>query len=218
MREDSMTAAAMAKGASRSEEQAIAVLTRAFAADPAARWAYPDPRQYNTHFPTFVRVFAGKAFDHGTDHGIDGLAAALWLPPEVHPDEDAIASVVQASVAEPQQEAMFAFMEEMGRYHPSEPHWYLPLIGVDPAHQGRGLGSILLRHALRVCDRGERKSAYLEATSDASRRLYEREGFAAIGTIQIGSSPPVYPMVREARTAALWFVPGTMERDRQKRW
>jgi ribosomal protein S18 acetylase RimI-like enzyme len=202
-----MTAVAMTKGASQSEEQAIAVLTRAFAADPAARWAYPDPRQYNTHFPAFIWAFAGKAFEHGTD---DGLAAALWLPPEVHPDEDALASVVQASVAEPQQEAMFAFMEAMGQYHPTEPHWYLPLIGVDPAHQGRGLGSTLLRHALRVCDR-ERKPAYLEATSDASRRLYEREGFAVIGTIQVGSSPPVYPMVREARTAALWFVPGTAE-------
>ena len=212
-----MTAVAMTQGASKSEEQAITVLTRAFAADPAARWAYSDPQQYNTHFPAFVRAFAGKAFEHGTDHCIDGLAAALWLPPEVHPDDNAVASVVQASVAEPQQEAMFAFMEEMGRYHPREPHWYLPLIGVDPAHQGRGLGSTLLRHALRVCDR-ERKPAYLEATSDGSRRLYEREGFAAIGTIQVGASPPVYPMVREARTAALWFVPGTMQRSWQKRW
>ena len=202
-----MTAVAMTTGASKSEEQAIAVLTRAFAADPAARWVYPDQRQYNTHFPAFVRAFAGKAFDHGTDHCLDGVAAALWLPPEAHPDDDAVAAVVQASVAEPQQEATFAFMEEMGRYHPSEAHWYLPLIGVDPAHQGRGFGSILLRHALRVCDR-ERKLAYLEATSEASRRLYEREGFVAIGTIQVGSSPSLYPMMREARTAALWFVPG----------
>jgi GNAT superfamily N-acetyltransferase len=112
---------------------------------------------------------------------------------------------------------VFALMEEMGRCHPGAPRWYLPLIGVDPAHQGRGFGSTLLRHALRVCERA-RKPAYLEAASAARRRLYERKGFAAVGTIQVGSSPPVYPMVRKTRTAALWFVPGTRERDGRKRW
>jgi hypothetical protein len=28
-----------------------------------------------------------------------------------------------------------AIFEEMARYHPAEAHWYLPLIGVGPAHQ-----------------------------------------------------------------------------------
>ena len=26
--------------------------------------------------------------------------------------------------------------------------WYLPLLGVDPLHHGKGLGSALLQHAL----------------------------------------------------------------------
>jgi len=29
-----------------------------------------------------------------------------------------------------------------------DPHWYLPLIGVDATKQGRGYDSALLRHAL----------------------------------------------------------------------
>jgi GNAT superfamily N-acetyltransferase len=29
-------------------------------------------------------------------------------------------------------------------YHPAEPHWYLPLIGVDPAHQNNGHGAALM--------------------------------------------------------------------------
>jgi ribosomal protein S18 acetylase RimI-like enzyme len=43
---------------------------------------------------------------------------------------------------------VFTVLETMEGYHPSEPHWYLPLIGVEPARQGRGHGSALLSHAL----------------------------------------------------------------------
>ena len=55
----------------------------------------------------------------------------------------------------------------MGDLHPTFDHWYLPLAGVDPPAQGRGLGSVLLRHALEICDRGG-LPAYLEATLRAT--------------------------------------------------
>lgn len=34
------------------------------------------------------------------------------------------------------------------RVNPSEPHWYLFAIGVDPSTQGQGFGSDLIRHGL----------------------------------------------------------------------
>jgi ribosomal protein S18 acetylase RimI-like enzyme len=86
----------------------------------------------------------------------------------------------------------------MASYHPTEPHWYLPLIGVDPAYQGLGFGSALLRHALRQCD-DDHVPAYLESSSPANIPLYERHGFVVLGTIQVGSSPPITPMLRVAR-------------------
>jgi ribosomal protein S18 acetylase RimI-like enzyme len=86
----------------------------------------------------------------------------------------------------------------MGGYHPTEPHWYLPLIGVDSAHQGRGYGSALLRHALRQCDQ-DNVAAYLESSNPANVPLYERHGFVVLGTTQVGSSPPFIPMLRAAR-------------------
>jgi ribosomal protein S18 acetylase RimI-like enzyme len=82
--------------------------------------------------------------------------------------------------------------------HPSEPHWYLPLIGVDPRCQGRGYGSALLARALIRCDQ-ERTLAYLEATSPLNRALYERHGFTVVTTIQAGNSPTIWPMVRTPR-------------------
>lgn len=180
-------------------EQAIGVIVLAFSSDPAARWSYPDPQQYLTYFPAVARAFGGRAFAHGTGHHLSGFtAAALWLPPGVLPDEEALGAVVQGSVAESLQAEVFAVFERMGSYHPTEPHWYLPLIGVDPTHQRKGHGSTLLQHALLQCDR-DGAAAYLESSNPANVPLYQRHGFEVMGTIQVGSSPPIFPMLRPAR-------------------
>ena len=179
------------------QDNAIAAVVRAFSADPAARWMYPDSQQYWQHFPRFVKAFAGAAFEHGSADFVEGYsAAALWLPPGVHPDEGALSKLIQCTIPRGNQTDLFALLEQMDGYHPAEPHWYLPMIGVDPAHQGKGYGSALLQHALARCDADE-KLAYLESTSVKSLRLYERHGFELLGTIQVGSSPPLFPMLRK---------------------
>ena len=171
----------------------------AFSADPIARWFYPDPHQYLLHLPSFVRAFAGKAFEHNSAYCVDGyLGAALWLPPDVHPDENVLAALLQRTIPEENQQEIFAFTERMNSSHPSEPHWYLPMIGVDPAKQDNGYGSALMKHALARCD-GEGKLAYLESSSPRSIPLYRRHGFELLGTIQVGSSPPLFPMMRKPR-------------------
>jgi len=106
--------------------------------------------------------------------------------------------LIDETVAEQERKDVFAVMEQMARYHPREPHWYLPLIGVDPIQQGKGLGSALMRHGLIRCDR-EKKLAYLESTNKKNVPLYERAEFELIGTIQAGMSSPLYPMVRTPR-------------------
>jgi ribosomal protein S18 acetylase RimI-like enzyme len=180
-------------------EQSVAVIVLAFSTDPAARWSYPDPYQYLRHFPAIVRAFGGKAFAHGTGYHVSGFAgAALWIPPGIQPDEEALAAVLKESVAEERQAALFAVFEQMGRHHPREPHWYLPLVGVDPVHQRKGHGSALLQHALRQCDH-DRVPAYLESSNPVNIPLYERHGFEVLTTIQVGSSPPIFPMLRAAR-------------------
>ena len=123
---------------------------------------------------------------------------ALWLPPGVEPDEAALKGVIQETVAEERKGALFAMVEQVGAFHPREAHWYLPLIGVDPAHQGKGIGSVLLSQVLSTCD-GQRLPAYLEATSPRNILLYKRHGFEAIGSIQVVDSPPVVPMRRNPK-------------------
>jgi GNAT superfamily N-acetyltransferase len=180
-------------------EHCIAVLTLAFAGDPAARWAWPDPHQYVDAFPRFARAFGGGAIEAGTAHYVEGFSGvALWLPPGTSPDEASLLRVIKDTVAEDLQDAMFSMFDQMEAYHPHAPHWHLPLIGVDPVSQGRGYGSALLRHVLAGCDR-EQVVAYLEATSSRNVPLYARHGFEVLGTIQVGTSPPISPMVRMPR-------------------
>jgi ribosomal protein S18 acetylase RimI-like enzyme len=184
-------------------DHAVGTVVLAFIADPVARWFYHDPHQYLLHLPTFVRAFAGKAFEHKSAYQINGYSgAALWLPPDVHPDENALVPFLKRTIPEENQQEVFAFIEQMDSSHPAEPHWYLPMIGVDPAKQGNGYGSALLKHALERCD-GEDKLAYLESSSPKSISLYQRHGFELLGTIQVGSSPPLFPMLWKPRRLVL---------------
>jgi ribosomal protein S18 acetylase RimI-like enzyme len=178
------------------ESRALGALVTAFAADPAVRWLYPDAQQYLASFPHFARAYAGKAFESGTaDDLADHSAAALWLPPHVQPDEAAVLDVLQHSLSETRLPEVFSVLEQMGAFHPNQPHWYLPMIGVDPGAQGRGCGSALLRRGLARCDAAG-LPAYLESTNLRNVPLYERFGFKVLGQIKTRNSPPIIPMVR----------------------
>jgi ribosomal protein S18 acetylase RimI-like enzyme len=181
------------------KRQIVDVVTLAFATDPVARWVYPNSQQYLEYFPNFIRLFGGRAFETQTAYYINSFAAAsLWLPPEVGPDEEALAALFRNTVSKERLDDLFAVFEQMGEFHPPEPHWYLPLIGVDPTQQNKGYGAMLLQHALAACDR-EGKPAYLESSNPRNVTLYQRHGFEIVGTIQAGSSPPMFPMRREPR-------------------
>ncbi len=194
-----MTAATVEVIQVADRRRGVASLTLAFVADPVMRWAWSDPYRYATYWPRFAEAFGGRAFDHGTVHGLeDSLAVALWLPPGVGPDETTVMGLMSESTEDQILHDIHGVFEQMGELHPSTDHWYLPLIGVDPVAQGRGLGSALLRHALETCDR-DGLPAYLEATSPRNRDLYECHGFNVVGVIQAGSSPQLWAMLREPK-------------------
>jgi len=156
-----------------------------------------------THYPALFRLFAAKALENRTVYCAEGFSGvAVWLPPEVSVDEQELAAAIQSLVPSALQGEVVTLLELMGSFHPNQPHWYLPLMGIEPRHQRQGLGSALLKHALVACDR-DQLPAYLEASSEQNLALYERHGFKAIGTIQAGSSPPIFPMLREPRWQTL---------------
>ena len=181
------------------ETRVIDAIVLAFAGDPVARWIWPDPHDYLRNMPGFTRAFGGVALAQGTAYRTeDWGGAALWIPPNAALDEEVLGELLEKTVAPAVLADLLAVFEHMAENHPTDPHWYLPLIGVDPAHQGRGHGGTLMAYALSQCDR-DRAPAYLESTNPRNVSLYQRHGFEALSTIQIGSSPPLVPMLRAPR-------------------
>lgn len=187
-------------GGSKAEcARAIDALTLAFVADPVMRWMYPAPGDYLEHFPAFAHAFGGESFAAGTAWLAEGGGgAALWLPSGVHADGDAIAEAIFGTIDEARHSDMEPVLSRMDALHPEEPHWYLPIIGVDAACQGRGLGAKLMQTALERCD-ADGLIAYLESSNPTNIPLYQRHGFEIVEEIRVGEVPVVTPMLRPAR-------------------
>lgn len=176
---------------------AVDVITLAFSADPILRWSFPDPTTYLAVMPRIVRYFGGRALDHDSAWLLEGCrGAVLILPPGVMPDFDELFALNEQYVAPDVLPDLAGVYEAMEGYHPSTAHWHLAWTGIDPAVQGRGLGSLLVAHALRQCDLSG-LPVYLESTSRQSLPFYERLGFEQLGRIQHGASPPMFPMLRQ---------------------
>ncbi len=170
----------------------------AFSSDPLTRWFYPEAATYLDSTPLFD-AFGGAATRAGSTYVTKGFeGAALWMPPGVEPDEEKLVALLEASVAQDILDEVMGVFEAMEQYHPDVPCWYLPLIGVDPAHRGKSLGSALMKHALVRCDE-DGLPAYLESTNPRNVSLYVRHGFEVMGEIQVGSSPTLRPMIRQPR-------------------
>ena len=199
LEDDQAAAPAVRSMASADKAPAIETVVLAFASDPVSRWSWPQAQQCLASMPRLVSAFAGRAFDHGSAYCTDSYAGvALWLPPGVHPDEERLAELIESTMPASIRHEVYSVFEQMAKYHPTDPHWFLPLIGVDPAHRGKGLGDALMTHALRRADR-DHVAVYLESTNPRNMSLYRRHGFDVLGTIQVGSSPPLVPMLRQPR-------------------
>lgn len=187
------------KSSKADRQRAVDALVLGFSRDPVVRWFFPEPNQYLVEFPALIESFGGRAFDHDCAYHTEGLlGSALWLPPDVHPDEDGITQVLERNVEGSKLEQAASLFEQMDQYHPDEPCWHLTFIAVDPTHTGNGHGGKLLEHTLKMIDE-KKQLAYLESSNPANISLYLRHGFELIGEISAGDVPHLYPMRREPR-------------------
>src|SRR5687768_1044757 len=98
---------------------AVAAIVAAFLTDPIARFAWPSPHDYLLCMPLATREFAGASFQHGTAYvSGDFGCAALWLPPGVHPNGEALERVFR-NTAKPQHlDDLLGTFEKMEQRHP----------------------------------------------------------------------------------------------------
>ncbi len=179
----------------------------AFATDPMMRWLFPSADAYMAS-QSVVSAICGQAFGRGSVFFTHGYtAAALWLPAGVGPDEARLAAALEALVPADRFDTALRIFEAMEAHHPHEPYWDLPLLAVDPAHQGQGLGAALMERSLRRIDE-DAAVAYLVSSNPRNIPLYERFGFDVIGEIQFGTAPAIHPMRRDAAHRRARLTPG----------
>ena len=176
--------------------KALQTILISFSSDPFVRWFWPQASNYVNCLPAF-EAFGGGSIDCESAYTTDNFeGVAFWFPPGNGPNEEAFVSFLEKTAVDSSLEDGFRTFESMDQYHPDGPCWYLPLIGVDPVHQGSGVGSELMKHALKRCDE-EGLPSYLESTNPKNISLYNRYGFEVMGEIQCGKCPVVTPMIRE---------------------
>ncbi len=169
--------------------EVVGVLARAFHDQPFGIFYEPDPQErmrlLQEQFTRLVNYCCAYGEPYTTTGTIEG--AALWMPPG-------------ATQITPEHQHEFGFDELPGifgqraysRYRPmrdstssihrhemKEPHWYLPILGVEPSRQGCGVGSALLRPIL------ERAAAdglpcYLDTLQPRNVAFYRKHGFEVL--------------------------------------
>ena len=177
-------------------ERVKGVLKLGFASDALLRWVFPEASSFLKCFDIWMEEFSKIAFENNIVYSEENFfGSSLWHPPGVEFDNSALEPTFEYITSD-RIEVVVKFFEEFEKYHP-EDAWYLSFIAVDPAQQRKGIGSFLLKEALQMIDeRGDR--AYLEASNEQNKALYERHGFVEIGRVQFEDSPPAFPMIREA--------------------
>jgi ribosomal protein S18 acetylase RimI-like enzyme len=180
------------------------MLTRAFLDDPVAAWAFPPERHRPRALERFQRRRMLQLLDEEEVWTSEDLAcAALWAPPgrwrsTLREDAELAECFAHPRLIGRLPLALFGWLG-LERKHPAKPaHFYLAVLGTDPAHQGRGLGSALMAPVLEQCDR-DGLGAYLESSKERNIDFYARHGFRVVEEIRLLRGPPMWRMWREPR-------------------
>jgi len=176
------------------------VLTAGFLEDPVLTWIFTEPWR-GTKLQAFFDFLAREALVPLGGTYVVGGGCACWTPPdspEWPPERgERMAALAEQHFTVEDRARMTELSELMRAHHPDESHWYLGLVAVEPARQGRGLGAALLEASLARVD-ADGLPAYLESTNPRNRTLYERHGFEAVEEIGPAGGPILTAMWRAA--------------------
>jgi GNAT superfamily N-acetyltransferase len=155
-------------------------------------------RQLERGFALFMRRVYLQHDECYTTNGVVG--GSLWAPPgkwHLSPFAQLRLLPRMAAVAGRDLPRLMRGLGYIESKHPTEPHYYLGPLGVEPEWQGKGIGSELMRPVLERCDR-KGVPAYLEASTPRNRALYLRNGFKVLEEVNFPhGGPPTWLMWRD---------------------
>ena len=182
----------------QSYRQAAQVLARAFMDEPVSQRVYRGltAEQQLENLRVDFTGELGVCIRRGEPLALrlDGAiaAAAVIYPPGRYPlgwlDEQLIQLTTIVGHTRYDLRAWQDWLEEVERIHPREAHYYLEYLGVEPAWQGKGLGSALLAEMTSRADWAG-VGCYLETATERNLLLYQRFGFQVVAHKEIIGLP-----------------------------
>lgn len=191
------------------EEEVGRMLARSFAADPIFAFVEPDAAARFAFLEEFMAALTRRSHRLATAYAtVPALAGvSLWKTPELRqlsPEQLRMTGLDRvgewlAPEAAARFERIFEAIDEALERAAPEPVWYLGVLGVDPAWQGRGLGSRLMQPILERAD-AEGMAVTLETGQPRNLPLYARHGFEVSAELPpvASGAPVVWTMKRTA--------------------
>lgn len=177
-------------------DEAVQALAAAFAEDPITRFLLEPGPAYPARVTAFFTLLMRARLALGmpvllarTPAGIHGGAMgysaerADW-PKDIAEAWDRFEASIPGLTAR-----MAAYDAIADQYKPTEPHYYLGVLGVAPDMQGRGVGRQLLQRfcSLSAADARSR-GVYLETAKPSNVPFYEGAGFVQTGHGALGAA------------------------------
>ncbi len=170
-------------------QPASQVLAGAFQDDALFAHLIPDTSQRKKKLPHFLETAVRSGFYYGkvytTSAKLEGIA--VWLSPgntdlslgkQIRAGMFSLIFRAGWKVISRAQSAM-KYISEVQKQRAPFPHWYLFLLAVNPAFQGKGHASRLLKPMLTGMDE-EHLPCYLETENPKSLPIYQHYGFKVV--------------------------------------
>ncbi len=187
--------------------RASSLLAVAFADDPFIGHFFADRRRRSLALPSFFRAVLHEMADMGGLFALEMegslVGVAAWAPPGAAGPGSRSRRL--SRIASREVDALFpraagrlrAGFEMLAASHPTEPHWYLAFVGIDPGQQRRGLGRAILAPVLAQAD-DLAVPCYLETPFPDTRAFYRTLGFEETCRLHpVPGAPPIWTMTRD---------------------
>jgi len=163
------------------------VLGRALKDDPVSVYDIPDKEKRHAVMKYVFQMTSCLGIKYGETHAtspnLEGIA--VWLP-YINKKFKMIINIgclLKAKVYKMGMQAskrIKPIEEHNTKVHrefaPGD-HWYLQTLGVEPAHQGKGYGSLLMEYMLEKIDNTNPLPIFLETSTEINVKFYKRFGF-----------------------------------------
>jgi GNAT superfamily N-acetyltransferase len=179
-------------------------MANAFGEDPVFCWMSgqaDNEKRMGPFWRAFIKLELARS-EHEVFVTEDGTSAAVWKGIDkwkVPQLEMLRAAPAMIASLRTRLIAGLKMITAMEKVHPTEPHYYLEMLGTRRDRQGKGGGSAVIQAMLDRCDT-EGVPAYLESSNPRNIPFYVRHGFVETRVIDgPRGAPVVTAMWREPR-------------------